>query len=92
VGRCAGTVVGHGGFDEVGWDILNLETAVGRPARARSAFTQAVKLIEARKANAHTALVKIKSGQLPFPGSNGSRKCQYPRAFPEGFERSTALW
>jgi len=36
--------------------------------RVRSAFTQEVKVIEARKINIHAAFVKITSGQLPFLG------------------------
>jgi UDP-N-acetylmuramyl tripeptide synthase len=45
------------------------QRARGRPDRARSALTKAVKVIEDRKINVHKALAKIKSGQLPFLGS-----------------------
>jgi len=34
----------------------------------RSALTQEVKVIEARKINIHAAFVKMTSGQLPFLG------------------------
>jgi hypothetical protein len=34
----------------------------------RSAVTLEVKVIEAKKVNVHAALVKIKSGRLPFLG------------------------
>jgi hypothetical protein len=36
----------------------------------RSVLTQEVKVIEAKKVNVCAALIKIKSGQLPFLGSS----------------------
>jgi hypothetical protein len=49
-------------------DLQRRQHARGRPDRVRSALTQEVKIIEARKGYVHAALVKIKSGQLPFLG------------------------
>jgi len=44
------------------------QRARGRSDRVRSALTQKVKLIEARKINIHANFVRITSGQLPFLG------------------------
>jgi hypothetical protein len=60
------------------------QAVIGRPARVRSALTQEVKVIEDRKGYVHAALVKIKSGQLPFLGSSGANDTNFV-AGPEFF-------
>ncbi|MDR2153505.1 MAG: hypothetical protein LBE78_00550 [Burkholderiaceae bacterium] len=77
-GECRGskrTCVRLDGMSGVGlWPTRALQGRGRRMARrarcwrARSALTQKVKVIEATQANIHADLLKITSGQLPFPG------------------------